>query len=79
MDILQRFVGYINCRNEYSYSSARRVSNFHGKVPQGVTTVVLQCIGNRQCYATLKSLRTDIQTYMQTDRQTHITNTLNKI
>ena len=32
--------------------------------------VVLQYIGNWQCYATLKSSRTDRHTYTQTDRQT---------
>ena len=59
------------CRHECSWSSAWKMLNFNGNVPFSTSNfngylpsykVVLQCIGNWQCYATLKSSRTDTQT-----------------
>ena len=50
------------------------VSTFNSNVHEGgiyshIKLVVLQCIGNLQCYATLKSSRTDGQTYTYTQPQ----------
>ena len=59
----KRFEGYIRCRHECSCSRAQRMSNQRtsgGYLPS--YKVVLQCIGNLQCYAILISSRTDIHT-----------------
>ena len=39
----QRFGGYRKCRQEYSCSSARRVSNFNDNVPHGGINLKLYC------------------------------------
>ena len=65
----------IQYRHECSCSSARSVKLHYqrsagGYLPSYMYEVVLQCIGSWQCYATLKSSRTDTHIHTQTDTHT---------